>query len=96
MQTSEQQRQARAHGGELTQATPRKKGLLKRISPQSRWYWVRQLLENPLGSTTLGIDDYREGFSQATGEANALTLPKQAVAKLLRLYGLSGRLVRVG
>lgn len=26
----------------------RPKGLLKRISPQSRWYWVRQLLENPV------------------------------------------------
>jgi peptide/nickel transport system permease protein len=27
---------------------PRPKGLLKRISPQSRWYWVRQMLENPV------------------------------------------------
>jgi peptide/nickel transport system permease protein len=26
----------------------KKKGLLKRIGPQSRWYWVRQLLENPV------------------------------------------------
>ncbi len=32
----------------LRDAQKRPKGLLKRISPQSRWYWVRQMLENPV------------------------------------------------
>jgi peptide/nickel transport system permease protein len=45
MATSEQQQGAQS--GELITAHQPKKGLLKRITPQSRWYWVRLLLENP-------------------------------------------------
>jgi peptide/nickel transport system permease protein len=48
MATSERQRDSGDAGSLRDADRPRPKGLLKRISPQSRWYWVRQLLENPV------------------------------------------------
>ncbi len=44
MATSE--RRTAGDADSLREARP-KKGFLKRISPQSRWYWARQMLENP-------------------------------------------------
>lgn len=47
METSEERRQMQS--SELAGAASTKpKGLLKRISPQSRYYWIRLLLENPV------------------------------------------------
>lgn len=57
---------------------------------------AQQLFENPTGATSLGIDDYREGFSQAADASSAVTLPKAAVTELRRRYGVLGGLVRVG
>lgn len=44
METSERRQSAQV--GELGTARPRTRGLLSRISPQSRFYWIRLLLEN--------------------------------------------------
>jgi peptide/nickel transport system permease protein len=43
METSQEQR---GRVGSLATTQPKRRGL-KRITPQSRWYWVRLLLENP-------------------------------------------------
>jgi peptide/nickel transport system permease protein len=48
----EQERDLRAQGaGGVTPGPPRRG--LKRITPQSRWYWVRLLLENPVAVASM-------------------------------------------
>lgn len=44
METSE--RRTAGSVNSLRQARPQQEGLLKRIGPNSRWYWLRKLLEN--------------------------------------------------
>jgi peptide/nickel transport system permease protein len=46
----ERERELRAQGD--ADARPQKRGL-KRISPQSRWYWVRMMLENPVAVASM-------------------------------------------
>lgn len=50
MATSEEGRQTDSSGLASAQ---RKKGFLKRISPQSRYYWIRLLLENPVAVASI-------------------------------------------
>lgn len=52
MATSNRERELRAEGGAEVADGARKRGL-KRISPQSRWYWLRQLLENPVAVASM-------------------------------------------
>lgn len=51
MQTSEERQQTQSSG--LAGASTKPKGLLKRISPQSRYYWIRLLLENPVAVASM-------------------------------------------
>jgi peptide/nickel transport system permease protein len=52
MATTDQQRERDLRAQGDTDARPQKRGL-KRISPQSRWYWVRLLLENPVAVASM-------------------------------------------
>jgi peptide/nickel transport system permease protein len=51
METSKGREASQSDG--LALANYRPKGLLKRITPQSRFYWTRQLLENPTAVASL-------------------------------------------
>jgi peptide/nickel transport system permease protein len=48
----ERERELRAEGDPTVADRPAKRGL-KRITPQSRWYWVRLVLENPVAVASL-------------------------------------------
>ncbi|TVR70036.1 MAG: ABC transporter permease [Sphaerobacteraceae bacterium] len=50
----ERERELRAQGDPSTADRPAKRGL-KRISPQSRWYWARLVLENPVAVASIGF-----------------------------------------
>jgi peptide/nickel transport system permease protein len=52
MATTDQQRERDLRAQGDADARPQKRGL-KRISPQSRWYWVRLLLENPVAVASM-------------------------------------------
>jgi peptide/nickel transport system permease protein len=52
MATTDQQRERDLRAQGDADARPQKRGL-KRISPQSRWYWVRLMLENPVAVASM-------------------------------------------